>query len=342
MTINEDVPGIHVAVQINGVDVAEYEAPDAGDEDAPVPTVTKYIECIDNAKFTIRMGVNRAYEWGYRNHALSLQVYVDGHWVIGKLFKSPTAPDAGFFPPAEETVIRGREEINPSTNEWVLRNFKFASVTTGMTSCLPRGSTGGVQLTKPSLVDEAQQERVKADLKIASKLGIIEVKVLRGIVGGEVVSRPGNIKNNKFELSEKSLKGKAVSHGTNFERGTRLDRAPRYSDFQPLPEDRGPIAIFRLIYRSREALKREMIIPRTPPPRSPRLAALTDAERDRLARERLEQLKGTKVKREGDAPIKREHGEHYDLTQDSAPARPSKRTRLNSGEEVELIDLTDD
>ncbi|KAK8094629.1 hypothetical protein PG997_001314 [Apiospora hydei] len=320
MTINEDVPGIHAAVQINGVEVAEYEAPDAGDEDAPVPTVTKYVECIDNANFTIRMGVNRAYEWGYRNHALSLQVYVDGHWVIGKLFKSPMAPDAGFFPPAE-TVIRGREEINPSTNEWVLRNFKFASVTT---------------------VDEAQQERVKDDLKIASKLGVIEVQVLRGIVGGEVVSRPGNIKNNKFELSEKSLKGKAVSHGTNFESGTRLDRVPRYSDFEPLPEDRGPIAIFRLIYRSREALKREMIIPRTPPPRSPRLAALTDAERDRLARERLEQLKGTKVKREGDAPVKREHGDHYDLIQDSAPGRPSKRTRLNSGEEVELIDLTDD
>jgi len=55
---------------------------------------------------------------------------------------------------------------------------------------------------------------VKADLKVASKLGVIEVRVMRGIVGGEILARPGNIKNNKFELSEKSLKGKAVSHGT--------------------------------------------------------------------------------------------------------------------------------
>jgi hypothetical protein len=39
-----------------------------------------------------------------------------------------------------------------------------------------------------------------------------------------------------------------------------------------------------------EALKRELIIPRTPPPRSPTLTAMSDAERDRLARERLEQL----------------------------------------------------
>lgn len=51
-------------------------------------------------------------------------------------------------------------------------------------------------------------------MKIATKLGVIEVRVLRGIIGGEIVTRPGNIKNNKFELSEKSLKGKAVSHGT--------------------------------------------------------------------------------------------------------------------------------
>lgn len=65
-----------------------------------------------------------------------------------------------------------------------------------------------------SLVDEAQHERVKADMKVANKLGVIEVKVMRGIVGAEVVPRPSNIKNNKFELSEKSLKGKAVSHGT--------------------------------------------------------------------------------------------------------------------------------
>ncbi|KAK6825291.1 hypothetical protein PG987_012785 [Apiospora arundinis] len=322
MTINEDVPGIYVSVQINGADVTEYEAPDAGDDDARHPTVTKYIECVDNTHFTIRMGANRAYDWGYLNHALSLQVYVDGHWVIGKIFKNPRGPDAGFFPLPEESVICGREEINPATNEWELRTFKFASVTT---------------------VDEAQHERVKADMKVANKLGVIEVKVMRGIVGAEVVPRPSNIKNNKFELSEKSLKGKAVSHGTNFERGTRLGRAPKYTDFQPLLEDRGPVAVFRFIYRSREALKREMIIPRTPPPRSPRLEALTDAERDRLARERLEQLKETKVKSEGGAPIKREFGgEHFDLTQDSPPMRPSKRTRLNSGEDVELIDLTDD
>ena len=128
MTINEDVPGIHVAVQINGIDVTEYDAPDAGDDDAPHSTVTKYIECVDDTHFTIRMGADRAYQWGYLNHALSLQVYVDGHWVIGKIFKNPN----GFFPLPEESVICGREEINPSTNVWELRTFKFASVTTGM------------------------------------------------------------------------------------------------------------------------------------------------------------------------------------------------------------------
>lgn len=77
------------------------------------------------------------------------------------------------------------------------------------TYCLVRSTAN-----KQPLVDEAQHERVKSDMKVAKKLGIIEVKVMRGIVGGEVSTRPGNIRNNKFELSEKSLKGKAVSHGT--------------------------------------------------------------------------------------------------------------------------------
>ncbi|KAH8156483.1 hypothetical protein CIB48_g11764 [Xylaria polymorpha] len=95
------------------------------------------------------------------------------------------------------------------------------------------------------------------------------------------------------------------------------------------------------MYRSRDALKRELIIPRSPS-RSPALENLTPAERDRLARERLGELRKMKMKREGGTPtIKREFGEVVDLTKDPPKPRATKKTRLEDGRQVDLIDLTD-
>lgn len=83
----------------------------------------------------------------------------------------------------------------------------------------------------------------------------------------------------------------------------------RLVDFRNLPDDGGPIANFRFLYRSRgmslvghvgsllrcrhltDALKREMIIPRSPTPPPPAFAALSAEDLRRLAMERFEQLR---------------------------------------------------
>lgn len=63
-------------------------------------------------------------------------------------------------------------------------------------------------------VDDAKKERVKSDLKHAQDLGLIEVRVKRGISHGNSYHGPPapHKADEKLEFAEKSLKGKAISH----------------------------------------------------------------------------------------------------------------------------------
>ncbi|KAH9907773.1 hypothetical protein F4778DRAFT_777151 [Xylariomycetidae sp. FL2044] len=315
MAILEDVPGIRVWVASNGAALSEYEPHDPVGEEAPGPALSKYVECVDNANFTVSLEINNDYEWGYRNHSLTAYVYVDGKYIHGTTMRHTD------IKPARGTIY-GPYIHDELTGSWSLRRLKFTVVNT---------------------IDEAQKERVVRDAEIAKDLGVIEVKVFRVIEGGASKwKRNVETQDKGFELAEKSLKGKSISHGTSYSRGEPT-RAPQYVSITQIAEDNGPIAVFRFLYRSREALKRELIIPRTPT-RSPTLDGMSEADRDRLARDMLELQ--SKIKREGQrSAIKREYNETIDLTGDgTVPVvrRPLKKSRLESGEEIQAIDLTED
>ncbi|KAJ2989852.1 hypothetical protein NUW58_g3256 [Xylaria curta] len=286
MAIHDDVPGLEVTVQCHRRPLPELEDPNSHDNDDAVacPLTTKYIECVDDTEFDIVVNVNSDYEWGYRNHVLLAATFVDGKRIREPMIRSSSVKG---YDGRITRVIAGQEVREDATSLWSVRKFKFAAVKT---------------------IDDAQKERVESDLQVAKSLGTIEVRFSRAIEYGLIQSRAiDNSGPRSFELAEKSLKGKAVSH---------------------------------------DALKRELIIPRSPS-RSPTLANLTAAERDRLARERLNELRNfdheKNVKRENkNTIIKREIGEVLDLTQDPPAPRPSKKSRLQDGREVDVIDLTDD
>ncbi|RYO87780.1 hypothetical protein DL766_004622 [Monosporascus sp. MC13-8B] len=86
-------------------------------------------------------------------------------------------------------------------------------------------------------VDDEGRERVIEDSRIAKKLGLIEVEVYRSTSsssrkpGASSVAMP-----RSYELAEKSLKGKAISRGVPYTPGRIMQ----------------------------EALKKELIIPRSP------------------------------------------------------------------------------
>ncbi|KAI2642263.1 hypothetical protein GGS21DRAFT_297180 [Xylaria nigripes] len=312
MAINEDVPGLEAVIGCQNRPLEELDDPSANNEHDACPTTIKYIECIEGAEFDITVKVHHDYSWGYRNHILVARIYVDGEYIRGHIIQSTD------YDKTQQCL--GPETYSLTEGTWYRRNLKFAAV---------------------KMVDDAPKERVEKDLKIAKGLGTIEVRFSRAVSIGPTTSNGiSDTGKRDLELAEKSLKGKAISHGTLY--GSReAVRTPHFIQTLPLPEDNGSILKLIFLYRSREDLKRELIIPRSPS-RSPTLANLSQAERDRLARERLGQLRDAKIKPEGNVVIKREFGAVVDLTANPEPTRPTKKSRLESGREVDVIDLTDD
>ncbi|KAI1438988.1 hypothetical protein GGR50DRAFT_690756 [Xylaria sp. CBS 124048] len=314
MAINEDVPGLEAFVQCSDREMSEIDDPedDADVDNTGCPTTSRYIEVVDEAAFEVVVNVHENYLWGYRDHVLVANVHVDGQYVHGVVFRQRSQ--------LRSTSIVGPESYCAEAGGWVRRKLKFAAVKT---------------------IDDAHKDRVEHDLKLAKGLGTIEVTFKREIQVGTGFSSGVVVKRAKhLELAEKSLKGKAVSHGTSFGSREKI-RIPSFIHTTPIAEDYGPILRIFFKYRSRDALKRELVIPRSPS-RSPGLEDLTPAERDRLARERLDQLRSNKVKSEGKAPtIKREYGETVDLTQEPRAFPPAKKARID-GRVVDIIDLTDD
>lgn len=86
-----------------------------------------------------------------------------------------------------------------------------------------------------------------------------------------------------------------------------------------------------------DALKGEMVIPRSPSLPSPSAVDdLSEEEIRRLAEERLAEIKREKRRNQS---VKREFTEVFDLTDDQQPPRVIKMARTPNGEET--IDLTE-
>ncbi|KAI8962419.1 hypothetical protein F5Y11DRAFT_322987 [Daldinia sp. FL1419] len=322
MAIIRDVPGVEVIVQVAGNDAIEYEDPNASErenESAAFPTSTKYIECIDGAEFVVKMRITEVIQWSNKHDAFEFSIRIDGKPIPGTVLrKGITGREVS------TGEKKGVKVYVPQTGAWTRQNFRFSAV---------------------DVVDDAKRNRIEEDIETAKDLGLIQVCVYRCLyLGYTTVRAHVPITSNKFELAEKSLKGKAISHGTSFSPpGEHVD-APGGIRVKRLDGDNHPIAVFNFQYRSRDALKREMVIPRSPSP-SPgpngQVARMSRAELERLARERLNQLQGDgDIKNERKRVIKRELKEVIDLSDETE--RPVKFSRLKTRIPEEVIDLTDD
>lgn len=127
MKVPDIAPGIEAAVQIDGVDAKEYDAPDAGDEFALHPTATRYIECADDALFTLRVDIGPEYKWKrHRGHGLNVVLRIDGQIMAARLFHE-----------SSQHIIKGHEHCDKMTGQWCLRRFQFSSVKLGTCSRPP-------------------------------------------------------------------------------------------------------------------------------------------------------------------------------------------------------------
>ncbi|KAI0480143.1 hypothetical protein GGR56DRAFT_624735 [Xylariaceae sp. FL0804] len=252
--------------------------------------------------------------------------------VDGKFIQRPLL-SSGMTDLERGVDIVGKGIFCQKTQHWKIQKCKFSAI---------------------KIVDDSVKERIENDKKAAQNLGqiiiqverVIEARPLRRLEAREEedARRPAN-PDEAFELAEKSLKGQAISHSSSWSVG-RCIPPPTIYKAEPIAEDDGPIAEYRFYYKSREALKQAMIIPRTP---SPPLASSTDSsqgvqnmsreELERLAQERLEQIRRDRegIKEEHKPRIKRELDELVDLTSDDAGERHGKRRK-----EADFVDLTED
>ncbi|RYP07243.1 hypothetical protein DL764_002630 [Monosporascus ibericus] len=221
MAVLDDVPGVEVAVQINGQDVVEYDDPDASEHVRSCPTSSKYIESIDDAEFTIRYKASLDYNWeGCGDHVRRFRTFADSLKLSGKVL-------------FETDVLYGRSirtegfsKYDPETKSRHKYKCKFSPIST---------------------LDDSRHERVIEDSCVPKKLGLIEVEVYRSTCSGSREPEASSVATpHSYVLAEKSLKGKAIPHGVSYTLGrvTQAKRQPRVT-FRDLEKDDGPIAVFR-------------------------------------------------------------------------------------------------
>ncbi|KDN63137.1 hypothetical protein CSUB01_12282 [Colletotrichum sublineola] len=361
MAIIRDFPGVKVTVQIDGRDAIEYDDPDGFETDTNRKNARwrtfRYVESKDDAFFSIRYQIDNSHRWESPDHAFALTLYVDGKRADGIVCEARRF--LNFNPNyVSESAIEGSRQKSTTSDYDRLKKFKFSKVTTCMLQPRPMRPA---PLAESISVDDAANDRVKADTAKAKLLGVIEVFIYPMIITGPSrytnSSHCHDAQDGNFEIAEKALKGRAVSHGTSFADGGIVSQKPTVT--AEYLNNHNPIAAFSFKYRSRDALHKELVIPRSPSPEP--IAGLSEAEIRRLAVERLDDINvsipdsftkqcnadliqnrhgSPSVKRESRRPIiKREYAEILDLTEEPAK-REWKKIKIE-GNRV-AIDLTDD
>ncbi|RYP72241.1 hypothetical protein DL770_007985 [Monosporascus sp. CRB-9-2] len=318
MAVLDDVPGIEVAVQINGRDVIEYDDPDASNHVRSCPTSSKYIESIDDAEFTIRYKASLDYNWeGCRDHVLRFRAFADGLKLSGKVF-SKTDALYGRCIHAE-----GFSKYDTETKSTYKYNCKFSPIST---------------------VDDSGRERVIEDSRVAKKLGLIEVEVYRSTHSGSrepEASRSPRLTATCLPRSPSRARPSLMESPIRWAELYRLRACPmwRFGTSKRMAD-------LSLSFGFK-SLKQELIIPRNPSVSHPyvlRMAFFGEAEQLQQAEELAQwrrQIESDRVEKKS-RPVKREIGDVHDPHQDQAPTRPTKMSRLASGREAVVIDLTDD
>ncbi|KFY34976.1 hypothetical protein V494_06311 [Pseudogymnoascus sp. VKM F-4513 (FW-928)] len=312
MAVIDAVPGLEVSVCINGQPVNEYE--DSGEEiDGPLAskTVVKYIEATSDAEFTINVTIDPAFDAhrGTRDDLL-VDAKIDGKWVAGR-YRDCTANNERTN---WTTVLDGIRDYE--ADRQTIRAFKFTTV---------------------EIVEIADKAKIEEDVKAAANLGEITVEVFRVNLLEYTHPKRAGVNNITPEISEKAIKGRALSHGTTF--GAEKTARPQKTRSCSYPDGNDkPLARFIFRYRSKEALRMLLIIPRSPSPDP--FEALPAVERERLAREAFLRQQDPKpepgIKPERIVKRERRDSDVVDLTGD-APTAKQRKTTMEAP-----IDLTDD
>lgn len=226
MAINEALPGVEVDITVD--DEPLHEHIEAGFKEES-KTVTRYVQAKSDQKFAVRIKLAKGTRM--KGHCLVFEIYVDG-----KLAHDPLVDWYNVRDRSHTRIVRGHY-LSPS----IVQPFRFES--------LEQVSDGKI---------------FQGEVDLAPSLGTIEI-VASHRYQFQASDRSNNAISGVGIVSEKALKGRALSHGVAFDNATIGNKQTRYET--RLVRENEPVAakmVFK--YRSYESLQVEMIIPRPPPP----------------------------------------------------------------------------
>ncbi|KAE9969443.1 hypothetical protein BLS_005354 [Venturia inaequalis] len=310
MAVFPDLPGYEAKIVVDGVECAEYPAPDDLDEDDP-NLVTKYIEATPGAKFQIHVYV-RPEAQALRFNSIVARIVVDGQKIRSPIWRKRCGT-------SEVRITRGLEE--QSATGWQMRDLMFSVLTTD---------------------DNAEQKISKKLEKQINTLGEIAIKFCRVDVEGSIAAKPFKWTDRTETIPEKALKGKAISHKVGRSNTVTDIEAPKDFKLAYLDGPESPFATICFKYRSLNDLKAELIIPRSPSPvplEDRPLESLTPEEMLELLIRQREQAaslrqENTRIKRERVSSPVTAHEDDEDL---SIVKPTPKRRRIAA-----TVDLIDD
>ncbi|KAF2013667.1 hypothetical protein BU24DRAFT_452510 [Aaosphaeria arxii CBS 175.79] len=256
-----------VEILVDGQPLEEFK--DDDEEDKPNEAM-RYVMATSGKEFAVRFTAARPYP----KYTILVNIYLDGKWVRGRYVDKD---DKG------KVEIKGT--IQTLGDRWLSQNFRFAELE--------------INESISNVAPESLRETIKS-------LGEIKVSVhyVQNLVPKNTQKRDKSNIQDIGPLSEKSLKGKALSHRVEFSEAKPTTRTTNSKSCTYVDPQKHPQATFLFRYRSKNALQAAYVIPRTPSP-----VPLEDRNLDELnLEEARELLKRQRERDEAAKAIKQERG----------------------------------
>ncbi|KAF2635879.1 hypothetical protein P280DRAFT_473522 [Massarina eburnea CBS 473.64] len=263
MAITELYPHINVEILSNGVPLQEY----VNDEEENSPgTVTKYIEAKSGGDFAVRYSITKPWP----ETCLVFQISMDGKYVHGKILETNLFHGREYTSTVDAVTFSDR-------NKHFSQKFCFSEL----------------------VIDESHASSAnKSLLKSLKCLGEITVKTykVKNVRQSDKEKRKPHMQN-VGNISEKALKGRALSHSARLSAPVATTRVSKALAYDYVAADKQPSATFKFKYRSQAALQALMIIPRSPNP-----IPLEERDIESLSPEEMRELLKRQKERDGAAP----------------------------------------
>lgn len=194
MAVLDNLPGVTVDIIVDGSPLREYPGEDLRQSSKEAAC---YVEAVDGKNFAIRVKVEKGTR--ITREALSCQVEIDGEMV---LLSCSTIAVNSVVPTDQQFTLLGRRNGPKSIEKFMFRELETGTAAMSNFEIRPLTFTADDDRTMPG------------EMQRADSMGNIAITIDFGemVHGGEVKKEAAPIAGHAI-VSEKLLKGKAITHG---------------------------------------------------------------------------------------------------------------------------------